>query len=873
MSDLKRSIVLDKDWRLYPSARVTHEGKQISNPSFDASSWHTANVPSTVLAALVENGIYKDLYFGTNLKDVDTDQFNASWWYRKHFELPALTGETVLIDFSGINYRANIWLNGHLLAPADEVLGAFRTSTFDITRLLQAGSNVLAVEVFPPQPGDFSIGFVDWNQRPPDNNMGIFRPVKVKIVDGVSIANAFVESEIDFGLVTEASLRITAQLFNHTDKPITGQVKCLLGDIQVTKMITLSAYEHRDITLDADNHPALKITKPKLWWPNNLGEPHLYTLNCRFEYEDKCSDATTLQFGIRIVADYFTEDGHRGFMVNGKKILIKGAGWTDDLLLQDTHESLATQIKYVKHMNLNCIRLEGFWGKDQALYDLCDQHGILVMVGWSCHWEHEQYLGKPVHTQYGGVTDEDDITLIAESWKDQLLMLRHHPCIFVWTVASDFLPHPELEKKYIALFKQYDNSRPYLNSTGGVGSEKAIITDAELISEISGSSGVKMLGPYAYTPPVYWYTDKSLGGAYGFNTETCPGANIPPMASIRKMIPGGNLWPIDETWEYHCGLNDFSKLDRIEKAISERYGKPAGVEAFAKKAQVLNYELMRPMFEAFRVNKAKTTGIIQWMLNSALPNMYWQLYDSYLLPNGAFYGTKKACQPIQIIYDYGSNSVVTVNDTYQAVKNLTAKIRIFDLHANELFTDTCSCDLDANGASPLLTLPATEIPTTAYFLDLKLLDALGTERSGNFYWLSTKHDELDYEAKFDDWAYYTPSKTYADFKALNTLRQVEVLVEPDLTVTSEEISVSVLLINPSKDIAFFNELSLLDAANNETVVPVFWDDNYVSILPETSIRVKALVPNTGNLHTSLRLQIEGYNVSKQVMDLALLKTQ
>ena len=143
---------------------------------------------------------------------------------------------------------------------------------------------------------------------------------------------------------------------------------------------------------------------------------------------------------------------------------------------------------------------------------------------------------KPIDPRYGGVIEPDEIELVAQYWEDQVLWLRHHPSIFVWTVGSDMVPHPDLERKFVDTFNKYDSSRPYLNSTGGVGSEQGIITSTEIVSEISGSSRVKMLGPYAYTPPIYWFTNKNLGGAYGFNTETCPGANVQPIESIKKMV-------------------------------------------------------------------------------------------------------------------------------------------------------------------------------------------------------------------------------------------------------------------------------------------------------------------------------------------------
>jgi len=461
------------------------------------------------------------------------------------------------------------------------------------------------------------------------------------------------------------------------------------------------------------------------------------------------------------------------------------------------------------------------------------------MVGWSCHWEHAEYLGKEIDVRYGGVIEPDEIDLIAESWEDQILWLRNHPSIFVWTVGSDMVPHPDLERKYVESFNKYDNTRPYLNSTGGVGSEQGIITSTEIISEISGSSRVKMLGPYAYTPPIYWFTNQHLGGAYGFNTETCPGANVPPIDSIRKMIPEKDLWPVNDVWEFHCGKNYFSKLDRIQKAIAERYGESSDVEDFAKKAQLLNYELMRPMFEAFQTNKVNATGIIQWMLNSAFPQMYWQLYDSYLNPNGAFYGTRKACEPVHLLYNYGDDSIYIINDTLNRVENFNARIQVYDINSKEIFNKRVEIKSDSESSTQVLKLPALEDISTTYFLSLKLYDENGGEIGDNFYWLSTQEDVLDYEAEVGEWAYYTPSKKYADFKELNTLPDVEVNIDHSFERIGEKEKVKVVLENSTDTIAFFIELNIIDDKSGDKILPIIWSDNYISVLPNEKKDVEA----------------------------------
>jgi exo-1,4-beta-D-glucosaminidase len=855
-------INLNTNWKLISSESLDDSTNEIFSENYNTNNWYNAKVPSTVLATLVENGIYKEPYFGTNLKKIPTEQFKKTWWYRTEFNLSKeQISAIVILKIDGINYKANIWLNGKQIANDNMVNNAFRRFSLNITDKIKTGKNILLIEVIPPKPGDFTIGFVDWNPNPQDNNIGIFRDISLHFNNGVEIKNPFVESKVNLKTLNEANLIISTELVNYSSKVFKANLKGEIDDIIFSKEIVLEPYQTKIVKFEPGQFPQLIIKNPKLWWPNGIGEPNLCNLKLGVIEAENLIDETNISFGISQVEDYVNEDGHKGFKVNGHKILIRGAGWTDDLLLQDTHESLKTQIEYVKDMNLNCIRLEGFWGKDQKLYDLCDENGILIMVGWSCQWEHEQYLGKPVDPRYGGVIEPDEINLVAQYWEDQLLWLRHHPSIFVWTIGSDLLPHPDLERKYIETFNKYDTTRPYLNSTGGIGSEQGIISSTEIISEISGSSRVKMLGPYAYTPPIYWYTNKNLGGAYGFNTETCPGANVQPLDSIKKMIPEDHLWPIDEVWDFHCGKNEFATIDRFREAVDKRYGKPNSVEEFTMKAQVLNYELMRPMFEAFQANKGMATGIIQWMLNSAWPEMYWQLYGHDLLPNGAFYGTKTACAPLHLLYDYGDNSIKIVNDTFNDINGYKAEIKIYDINSKVIFSKNVDLSIEAESGKKLLDLPEITELTDTYFLDLRLFDTKKNEIDRNFYWLSTKEDVLDYDYEFEDWSYHTPSKEYADLTLLNSLPKVKLNVDYHFKKADDKQQVVVTLNNQNESIAFFIELQLIDKNNGEVLIPVLWKDNYLSLLPNEERIVEASFSVDENSLENLELRVKGWNLS------------
>ena len=835
------------DWQIQNSDSLNAEGAIISDNTFDSENWFSSKVPETVLFSLIRNGVYNDVYVNDNLKHIPVQQFKSPWWYRTEFILDKIpTG--IILKLKGINYKANVWLNGKLVADTTEIINSFRQFNLDIKKHIKKGINTLAIKVFPPRPGDFSIGFVDWNPTPPDRNMGIFRKVILEINNGIGISEPFVASSLSDDnkyAVLQASVLAT----NYTGKSQTGTVEFSFDNVLLSKNITLKARESKKIVFTSNDFDGLNIENPKLWWPHTLGDPHLYKATFSFVADDKISDKKEIKFGIRKISRYFTSNGARGYKINGKKILIRGGGWVDKLMLEDNKESIDAQLDYVKDMNLNAIRMEGFWGKDQTIYDLCDEKGILVMVGYSCQWEWPQYLGKPTDPKYGGITDEKDINLMSDAWQDQIIWLRNHPSIFSWVAGSDLQPSPELEKKYLEILMENDTTRDYLAS-------------AKNTNSLTGPTGVKMEGPYAYVPPVYWYSDTIKGGAYGFNTETGPGAQVPPLQSLKKMLSPEHLWPIDTMWSYHCGRFEFGDLHRYRKAMTKRYGKAKNLEDFLKKAQLLNYELMRPMFEAFSAYRYKATGVIQWMLNSAWPEMYWQLYDYYLMPNGAYYGAKIAQRPYHIIYDYYQKSLFAVNDKLEDKNGCSLKVRVYDINSELKFEKELRIDLKANSSKEILSLPALGLKPV-YFIDTRLYDSSGKEIDNNFYWLSAKKDILDYEDTSEAWYVTTPSKQYADFTALNSMPKVKVKSTMLVRKKEGKYCFDVKLENKSDKIAFFIHTAINDSNTGQTIVPVIWSDNYVSLLPGEIKNLTAEIKNKYLKGKNTKLVIDGYNLSKK----------
>lgn len=885
------------DWFIQSSARLQTDGAALSRPGIMTDRWYPTQVPSTVLGTLVENNIYGDVFFGKNLEKIKAEDFQTSWWYRTEFLLPAYPGRTrTFLELDGVNYRANIWLNGQKVADASEIYGPFRRFRLDITGLARSGQrNVLAIEVIPPAKGEPTIGFVDWNPAPADNSMGLWRPVRIRQTGEVTIENPFVQTSLDTTTLKEARLTIQAEVRNHSEVPITGSLEVELENIRLSREVKLGSKEVQKVVFSPETNKELVLTNPRVWWTHDLGRPELNLLSMAFRLkvpsaEEKAaikppaaaepaqppvqekeqekpqdrekdkdrmrippqfralqpvSDWLVLRFGIREIKDYINEQGHRGYLLNGKKILIRGGGWTDDLFLNNRSKKLRAELMYARHLNLNALRLEGFWGTSRELYHLCDELGLLLMVGWSCHWEWENYLGKPADPRYGGITSPEDMALVAASFRDQVRWLRNHPSIFVWALASDLVPKPELEKEYLKILAEDDPTRPFLNSTG------------TKVSEVSGKSGVKMNGPYDWVPPNYWFIDKKNGGAFGFNTETGPGPQVPVLESLKKMIPEEALWPQNEYWNFHCSRGMFKSLDRYNEAMRERLGWPENVAEYCDKAQFLNYEAMRGMFEAFVARRPLATGVIQWMYNSAWPKLWWQLYDYYLMPTGAFYGARKANTPVHLIYDHETREIIASNLSAVKAEKLNALVRVFDLGLKERFRQEFPLALEADGKAVLTRLPDIPDLTGIYFLDLRIIGPKQSLEDHNFYVLSLEPDVLDFEKTL--W-YVTPVKKYADLKALNNLPESQVRYRWKLEGKDLIRNLTIELQNPGPNLAFNLEIQVIKKLRQKSVVPIFLEDNYISLLPGERRMVKGYFFGEDLEGDELEVRIKGWKV-------------
>ena len=842
-----RKMLLTDGWQLQSSARVNDaSGVLLSTDKATTLGWYPATVPSTVMGVLMANGQYPGLLEGEAYRTIDRTPFDVAWWYRTTFTLPTLADdEHVSLSFDGLSYSANVWLNGQQIASRDTLHGPFRQFTLDITPYAQP-HNVLALELFRAQPGDPNIGFVDWNPRPADESMGIFREVYTTITGAVSMAHTAVQTKVNTETLKEAWLTVETELTNHSREALSGELTGTLEQATFSLPVTLQAGETKVVRITPEQAKELHLLSPRLWWCNGLGTPEMYRLDLKFKADKRVSDAATVDFGVREIKDYFTPKGDRGFLLNGKPVLVRSAGWTDDIFLRDTPATNETQVQYVRDMNLNSIRFENIWGTSQNIYDLCDRYGLMALVGWSCHWEWEPYLGSACD-EYGGIKTEEQMNLIARSLRDQVLWLRNHPSIIAWFVGSDMMPRPELEKKYMAFLPQIDN-RPYVSAA------KA------MTSSLTGPSGMKMNGPYEYVGPNYWYIDTLNGGAFGFNTETGIGAQLPVVESIRKMIPADKLWPMNAgAWNYHCTTSTtaMNKLDVLTQTINSKYGEATDLNDYLRKADLLNYEGTRAMFEAFRVNTPRATGIVQWMLNSAWPSFYWQLYDHYLVPTAAYYAVRKANQPQQSIYNYKDGAVYVVNESPQPV-HLKATYRLYGLNSKLMEQKEVALKLDAAGVAKALDVPPVKENA---FLFLSLTDESGKPVADNLYCLSATADEYDWAKT--NWV-HTPLAKAADFTKLSALPAAECGVTATRSSGKMDEVVEVTLSNATPSLAFFTRLSLKDDAG-ELLRPVFWEDNYITLQPGEKRTLKCTLPQAVAAGKKLTLTVSGWNQAEKTL--------
>ena len=850
---------LRDNWRLQSACKLQAAGEAISAAGFAAEDWLKASVPATVLAAQAADGAVPDPYFGSNLRQIPgtsypighnfsnlpmpaDSPYRCGWWYRTEFAAPAASSpeQRFWLHFGGINYRAEIWLNGKKIAGQDAVAGAYRTYEFDVTGVLKPGSgNALAVETFAPTEKDLGINWVDWNPCPPDKDMGLWGAVDLVTSGPVTVRSPLAVTHFPNGSLSEADLTIYAELHNAADRTVKGVVSGSAAGARFEQSVELAAHEDRTVVFSPEQTPALRIRDPKLWWPWQMGEAHLERLTVSFSEQGRQTDERSVEFGIREITSEYTTNGSRLFRVNGKPILIRGAGWSQDMLLRTDENRLRNQFRLVRDMNLNAIRLEGKL-ETEDFFRLADEQGILVMLGWCCcdHWE-----------RWRDWTAED-LTIATASLRSQMLRLRHHASLLVWLNGSDNPPPANVESAYLKVEADTHWPNPTLSSA------------SQTPTTVTGPSGVKMTGPYDYVAPSYWYFDKNEGGAFGFNTETSPGPAIPSLASRKKFLPDPEAWPPSENWALHNGGGEFVNLKVFDQAMDAVYATPQSAAEYERIAQTMEYDSERAMYEAYSRNKYSSTGVIQWMLNNAWPSMIWHLYDYYLDAGAGYFAAKKACEPLHIQYGYEDRSVVVVNSTYEPAEGLQASIQVHDPQWKELFAAHAAVTSGPDSSQRILTIPDSLFTGAerTFLIDLKLADASGRVVSRNFYWVPGTLTQFDWgKTEYT----HTPAERHEDLTAMTTLPQAQVVSHAEIANTPKGREIRLHLSNTSGALAFQLHAAVRTTSGG-LIAPVFWSDNWIELAPGEAEMLTALLPP--DAPDAPVVSVDGWNIAPATLN-------
>lgn len=870
-------------WQLTSARDVAATGSQISRNGFAGAGWHAVrHMPATVLQALEDDGTYPDLYFGDNLlKKVPQDLYQQDWWYRTTFVAPA-GHSTYRIDFPGVNYRAEIWLNGQRVADNAQIAGMYVDHNLDVSRWIDRGRpNTLAIKVTPERAlqdingvelADSWFDWINWNylgyQGPgknpangdsfvPDRNAGILKPVTLKMSGDVAVQDAAVTTELPLPHIDSARLTVHTTVHNYSNSRLGGAVRVTINragkpGIDIDQPVTLEPGETRDVTFSPKDFIPLSVDNPDLWWPYTMGRPDLYDLDVEFRQFGRATDTLHQRFGIRTIeqgrddSDRFPQLGTGGnffLKVNGRDFLARGATYTPDLLYRDDPDRETAILKYVKDLGLNIIRMESKI-PGERFAERADELGIPLMVGWMCCNQWEKW------PQW----DTEDHRVAQDSLRSQVTMLRSHASAFIWANASDGHPPADILAQYHSILRDLN----WQNAIVDTVSSYATDGTGQRVWD-----GIQMAGPYTWRPPTYWFSG-NYAAARGASAEQGDNEHIPPFASLRKFIPADKLWPINDAWYFHAGSNPGNAaLASARTAIVARYGSSSGAEEFTRKAQLAHYEATRAQFESFAAlgsDDRKMT--IYWMLNNHWPSFFGNIFDYYLRPGGAYYGAKKGLQPLSVTFDSyatGEHNTAKITVTNQSPDNATglrARVRIYDLYGRVRDDRTSEpVDVASGAAAEVLTLPREVPDSPVFFVRAELINAAGEVVADNNYWQSQQNDDAGDPRKDDAFALHQIS--WADMTPLNTMPQSRLEVGATATADDAGQHVDITLHNPTTELAFFERAELTSDHDGDEILPIQYTDNYVTVYPGETVHIDGLVPKSGGIAHWVR--VGGYN--------------
>ncbi|KAJ8076373.1 hypothetical protein PM082_000794 [Marasmius tenuissimus] len=840
-------------WHIQSSTKAGSNIAQLSQASYDASSWHSIGSHGTLMAGLLKSGMYndEDLFFSDNLKQVDASQFAVPWFYRHTFTLRSRHATSHYhLNTHGITSRADIYLNGQLVAGNQTQAGAYAGQKYTITPFVKEGDNVLLIRVYPTDYNrDLALGFVDWNPYPPDNGTGIWRDVQVSQTGPVAISAPRIMTNFEKPGVSSVEVTVKVDVQNVANGTVNGIVQ---GSIRGPKGSTVGGL-YKGFELGGQKTTRLEfkatIQSPQIWWPKQWGDQPLYSVQLTVDASGQKSDVSEeRKFGIRSVRSQLNPFNETTFYVNGQPFQVVGAGYTSDMFLRFSLSRLRTQFEYVQDMHHNTVRLEGKQ-EHPALFALADKLGLMVLPGWECcdKWEGWSYNDEGS----GVVWTDPDYEIAKKSMTHEARMMQNHPSILGFLVGSDFWPDDRATSIYVDALKAADWQAPIISSASKRG-----------FPQLLGPGGMKMEGPYDWVPPNYWYTDDGkVGSAGGFGSELGSGVGTPEKSSLVKFLTQSDmddLWKNPKKGLYHMSTNvsQFFTREIYNDALWARYGAPQSLDDYLLKVQMADYEATRSEFEGYAAYwnaKRPATGLIYWMLNNAWPSLHWNLFDYYLKPAGSFYGAKIGSRIEHVAYDYSNNTIYLINKSLKQSGSRTVSVSLLSTDGTVISEKSEQVTTEPNVSKKIANVDGLDKVQSVGLLKLVLTDG-GEVLSRNTYWVSKKLDVLDWDRS--EW-YYTPVTSYTSFEALNNLTKATVDVK---TVSASAERTAVTLENKSKVPAVFLRLEVVDSQGQD-VLPVFWSDNYVTLWPGEKVELETRFETYGGA----RIKISGKNIESKTV--------
>jgi hypothetical protein len=867
-------------WKLAAAPDVKVQGREatgedLSKPGFMTRDWLAATVPGTVLTTMIDRGIYPDPDYGLNNLAIPESVAHQDYWYRVEFKAPPKSrGQRLTLTFEGVNYAAEVWLNGKKLGG---FTGAFLRGKFDVTSLIAAaGENVLAVRVSPPPhpgiaheqsikagPGEnggmetldgptfaATEGW-DWIPGIRDRNTGIWQDVTLTATGAVEVGDLQVVTTLPKPDRSEADIEIEAPLTNTSTASVEGDLTASFDDVRVSKHVKLEPGE-TVVRLESEEFSQLEVQHPKLWWPNSYGEPALHTLKVSFTAGGKLSAQRQIDFGMRELSyetSLFDSSGqlrrvevlpsrthdselplisetHRDIRqiddktpnllpagqqqpeymrytwvqsldrnaeaspsirtveggwpgtdlvikVNGVRIAARGGNWgMDDSRKRVSIEHLEPYFRLHRDAHVNIIR--DWMGQDseENFYALADKYGLMV---WNDFWESTENYNL----------EAEDPALFLKNARDSILRFRHHPSIVVWCGRNEGVPQPVINEGLANLARTLDHTRYYTGSSNQVN--------------------LRNSGPYQFqTLETYYRINRGFSVELGI-------PSLPTLESIKSFIPEADRWPISDTWAYHdwhqSGNGDVAPF---MQHLETEFGAATSLEDFERKAQMLDYAGHRAIFEGFAAHLWQPNSArMIWMTQPAWPSMEWNILSSDYDTQSSFYGTQKACEPVHAQLDLTDNAVDLIN--LGEARPFKVTVRVASLDGKTLEEQSNQVLAAANDRTPVARPDLDKLANGhTVLVELKVSDAAGAPVSGNLYW----------------WA-----KEEASLRELNGLPQATLTASASVAPDGGERKIMVKIKNSGTTPALMIKLTLKDAATDKRILPAYYSENYVSLLP------------------------------------------